>query len=102
MGYYVNNEYADPQLREAPPEKPIISQCAASSHSDVLIMPVSRLPCLASTLPNATALPCAQATATHKVHSSECVPQWHAGSRGRMHCALSLDSKSLHAALSLR
>ena len=30
VGYYVNNEYADLQLREAPPEKPIISQCAAA------------------------------------------------------------------------
>lgn len=37
VGYYVNNEYADPQLREAPPEKPIISQCAAASSLHVLI-----------------------------------------------------------------
>lgn len=28
MGYYVNNEYADQQLRDAPPEKPLIGQCA--------------------------------------------------------------------------
>jgi len=31
VGYYVNNEYADAQLREAPPEKPRIDLCATAS-----------------------------------------------------------------------
>ena len=44
VGYYVNNEYADPQLREAPPEKPIISQCAAASRLHVSIHACAAFP----------------------------------------------------------
>ena len=29
VGYYVNNEYWEEQLRENPPERPIIERCAA-------------------------------------------------------------------------
>ena len=53
MGYYVNNEYADLQLREAPPEKPIISQCAAALHAYVSIHA-----CVAFALPDINTFLC--------------------------------------------
>ena len=28
VGYYVNNEYWEEELRETPPERPIIERCA--------------------------------------------------------------------------
>ncbi|KAK9826207.1 hypothetical protein WJX81_008381 [Elliptochloris bilobata] len=34
VGYYVNNEYVDPQLREAPPERPRIDQLIRSILAD--------------------------------------------------------------------
>lgn len=37
VGYYVNNEYpeAEEQLREEPPEKPILEKCAPPRHPPI-------------------------------------------------------------------
>ncbi len=39
MGYYVNNEYpeSEEQLREEPPEKPILEKCADCSATRALL-----------------------------------------------------------------